>query len=78
MKLSEAINKRIYHFLKINNMKPYNLYKNTGISRSTISTFLNNPNSLPKIDTILHVCEGCNITLGEFFSDPMFDEAEQD
>lgn len=78
MKLSEAINQRINYYLKLNNMKPYDLYKKTGISRSTISTFMNAPNSLPKIDTILHVCEGFNITLREFFSDPIFDEAEQD
>ena len=78
MKLSDAIIQRINYYLKLNNMKPYDLYKKTGISRSTISTFMNTPNSLPKIDTILHVCEGFNITLGEFFSDPIFDEAEQD
>ena len=78
MKLSDAIIQRINYYLKLNNMKPYDLYKKTGISRSTISTFMNTPNSLPKIDTILHVCEGFNITLGEFFSDSIFDEAEQD
>ena len=33
---------------------------------------------LIKLDTLLHICEGFNITLGEFFTEPMFDTAEQD
>ena len=33
---------------------------------------------LIKLDTLLHICEGFNITRGEFFKDAMFDTAEQD
>ena len=33
---------------------------------------------LIKLDTLLHVCEGFNITLIEFFSDPIFNDVEQD
>lgn len=33
---------------------------------------------LLKIDTLLHMCEGFGITLGEFFSDEMFNTAEQE
>ena len=50
----------------------------SGIPCSTISTFMSGKTELLKIDTLLHICEGFNITLREFFSDEMFDTAEQD
>ena len=30
----------------------------------------------PKLATILHICEGCNIELADFFKDPLFEEVE--
>lgn len=49
-----------------------------GIPCSTISTFMSGKTELIKLDTLLHICEGLNITLGEFFKDSMFNTAEQD
>lgn len=78
MKLSTAIRKRIKYYLKQNNMKVWDLCKSTGIPCSTISTFMNGKTELIKLDTLLHICEGLNITLGQFFSDLTFDTAEQE
>lgn len=78
MKLSNAIRDRIKYYLKQKDMKVWDLCKATGIPCSTISTFMSGKTELLKIDTILHICEGFKITLGEFFSDPMFDTAEQE
>lgn len=78
MKLSEAIRKRIKFYLKEKNMNVWKLCKMSGIPCSTISTFMSGKTELLKIDTLLHICEGFNITLKEFFSDEMFDTAEQD
>lgn len=50
----------------------------SGIPCSTISTFMSGKTELIKLDTLLHICEGFNITLSEFFSEPTFDTAEQD
>lgn len=50
----------------------------SGIPCSTISTFMSGKTELLKLDTLLHICEGFGITLGEFFSEPTFDTAEQD
>ena len=36
---------------------------------------MNATDSLPQLDTILHICEGLEITLSEFFSDKIFDDA---
>lgn len=50
----------------------------SGIPCSTISTFMSRKTELIKLDTLLHICEGFSITLGEFFSDSIFDDVEQD
>lgn len=78
MKLSDAIRKRIKFFLKEKNMNIWKLCKMSGIPCSTISTFMSGKTELLKIDTLLHICEGFDITLREFFSDEIFDTAEQD
>ena len=59
-------------------MNIWSLCKMSGIPCSTISTFMSKKTELIKLDTLLHICEGFNVTLGEFFSDPMFDDVEQD
>jgi len=59
-------------------MNIWSLCKMSGIPCSTISTFMSKKTELIKLDTLLHICEGFNITLGEFFADSMFDDVEQD
>ena len=78
MKLSDAIRKRIKFYLKEKNMNIWKLCKMSGVPCSTISTFMSGKTELIKIDTMLHICEGFGITLGEFFTNSMFDTAEQD
>lgn len=72
MELSTAIRKRIKYYLNKNNMNIWTLCKNSGVPCSTISTFMNGKTELIKIDTLLHICEGFDITLGEFFTDEIF------
>ena len=74
MKLSDAIRIRIKYYLKEKNMKVWDLCKYSGIPCSTISTFMSGKTELIKIDTLLHICNGFDITLKEFFSDSTFDK----
>lgn len=60
--------------LKQNNMKLFDLSKAAGISLPTISDFLKNDTKNLRMDTMLHICKGFNITLKEFLDDPLFDE----
>ena len=78
MKLTDALRTRIKFYLKEKNMNVWKLCKMSGIPCSTISTFMSGKTELIKLDTLLHICEGFGITLGEFFTEPMFDTAEQD
>lgn len=78
MSLSDAIRTRMQYYLYKNNMSIWALFKASGIPRSTLCSFMNGTTELIKLDTLLHVCEGFNITLIEFFNDPMFEDVEQD
>ena len=74
MQLSDATRKRINFLLKEKNMKLWDLSKAAGISLPTISDFLKNDTKNLRMDTMLHICEGFNITLKEFFDDPLFND----
>lgn len=78
MQLSDAIRKRIKFLMKQNNMNIWKLYKSTGVSASTLSYFINGKRELINLKTLLHVCEGLNIELKDFFDDPLFKDVEQD
>lgn len=78
MLLSEAIRKRIKYYLKLNNTNLWGLYRRTGIPMSTISSFMRGDRELLTLKTLLHICEGFNITLKDFFNDPIFDDVEQE
>lgn len=79
MLLSEAIKKRIAYFLNKKEMTLWDLYKSSGVPKATIYAFMNSDKeSLPKIDTLLHLCEGLDISIKKFFDDPIFEDVEQD
>ena len=76
MLLPEAIKLRIIELLDINNLSAYKLSYKVGISPSNISDVLRGKVTEPTISTILHICEGANITLKDFFDSKLFDEVE--
>lgn len=78
MSLSDAIRKRIQYYLDEKHLSIWGLFKVSGIPRSTICSFMNGTTELIKLDTLLHVCEGLNISLLDFFNDPIFLDVEQD
>ena len=78
MLLSDAIRNRIQFYLNKNGMTLWQLYKSSGVPKSTLCALMSSKTVLPKLDTLHHICEGFNITIKEFFSDNMFDETEQD
>lgn len=78
MTLSDAIRKRINNIFNEKNLNMWKLYKNTGIPMATLSTFMSGKRELLTLKTLLHICEGFDMKLSEFFSDPLFDDVEQD
>lgn len=78
MYLSDAVRNRIRFYLDMHNLSLWGLFKLTGIPMSTLAAFMNGRTELIKLDTLLHICEGFNITLTEFFADDIFKDVEQD
>lgn len=78
MTLSEAMRKRIKKLLRQNDMNIWALCNRTGIPASTLSYFMSGKRELINLKTLLHVCEGFEMELKEFFDDPIFKDVEQD
>ena len=76
MLLPEAIRLRIIELMHNNNLSAYKLSYKGGVSPSNISDVLRGKVSEPTISTILHICEGANITLKDFFDSELFAEVE--
>ena len=78
MTLKEAIAKRILELSQAKNLSPYALALLCGIDKSTLYSILGSKSKSPEVATIKKICDGLEITLGEFFSTPDFDALEQE
>jgi len=76
MKLSEAIGKRVENLLAERNMTQYQLFKNGGIPRSTISVTVDGKYKTVKMDTVYQIATTLGLTLKEFFDDTLFDNLD--
>lgn len=76
MLLPNAIRLRITTLLKENDLSAYKLAYKSGISPSNISDVLREKVSESTLSTILHICEGLNITLIDFFDNEIFQNVE--
>ena len=78
MSTKEAIAKRIIQLCNERNIAVNELANISGISPSTVYSILNEKSQNPGAVTIKKLCDGLEITLGEFFSAPEFDALEQE
>ncbi len=68
MLLKDGVAKRIKAIMKEKGITQYQLFKNSGVPQSTISTILNSETKTVKLSTIYDICCGLNIELSEFFN----------
>ena len=78
MRLSEAVRRRIIKLADERNITLHRLSLESGISYSTLSSFINGKSQSPKLVTLLHICEGLGIELNEFFTDNLYKDEEKD
>ncbi len=78
MGVYEVTVKRIRELCKERGITPNGLSYTAGISQSTIKSILNGESVNPGISTIKKICDGFEITIGEFFSTEEFDSLEQE
>lgn len=73
-----AIKNRIMKLCEERNITINKLATLSGLSPSSIKSILYGKSENPKILTIKMICDGLDITLGEFFSTKEFDNLEQE
>lgn len=78
MTVKEAVVARFTEVLKERNMRLNELANLSGITPSTVYSMMDEKRKELTINVIKKLCDGLEMTLGEFFSCPIFDELEQE
>ena len=78
MELSQAVKERIIKLSKSKKISLHKLSLNSGIAYSTLNSFMNGKCKTPNLSTILHLCEGFDIELYEFFQDDIFKDIKDE
>ena len=78
MNTQEAIANRIRQLCKARGLTPNGISNLAAVPQATIKSILNGESKNPGTVTIKKLCDGFEITLGEFFSTPEFDALEQE
>ena len=77
MTVKEAVVVRFEQILKERNMRANELAVRAGVTPSTVYSMLDGRRKELSINVIKKLCDGLDMTLGEFFSARLFDELEQ-
>ena len=78
MELQNAVSVRILRLCGERNISINRLATLSALPPSSIKNILYGKSQNPKLATIKMICDGLEITLGEFFSTPEFDALEQE
>lgn len=78
MMVKEAVVARFMEILKERNMRANELANLSGITPSTVYSMFDERRKEITINVIKKLCDGLDMTLGEFFGAPIFDELEQE
>ncbi len=78
MNTKQTVANRIIELCQEHNIAINALAASAGVSPSTVYSMLNEKSKNPGIVSIKKLCDGLDITLGEFFSTPEFDALEQE
>ena len=76
--LSNAVKQRIINLASERKITLHKLTLESGIPYSTLSSFLNGKCESITLTTLLHICEGSQISLKEFFNDSLFENIEKE
>lgn len=78
MSVKDAVTERFKSLCKEQNIKINELANRSGVTPSTAYSMMDSKRRDISIVTIKKLCDGLEITLGEFFSAPEFDGLEQE
>ena len=78
MSVKDIVALRFAELCKDRNIKFNELATRAGVTPSTVYSMMDATRRDVSIVTIKKLCDGLDITLGEFFSTPVFDALEQE
>ena len=78
MNIGEAVKERILELCRKQNISINKLSSMSGVTQSTVNNIVSGRNRSTTISTIKKLCDGLEITLGQFFSCKIFDELDQE
>jgi DNA-binding Xre family transcriptional regulator len=78
LSVKDAVAARFMDLCKMRSIKANELATLSGVTPSTVYSMLDSRRRDVSIVTIKKLCDGLDITLGEFFSTPAFDSLEQE
>lgn len=77
MEVGKAITNRILRLCQERGLSVNKLCILSGVPQSTVNNIVNGRNHSATVATIQKLCDGLDITLREFFDDPLFEDLEQ-
>ena len=78
MSVKDAVAQRIKGLCCERGITPNSLANTSGVSPSTVYSLLDPSRREISVSTVKKLCDGLDITLGEFFAATEFDELEQE
>ena len=78
MDTSTAVRQRILDLCRQRGITVNRLATISGVTQSTVNNIVSGRNHSATVATIKKLCDGLELTLGEFFSTPEFDALEQE
>jgi len=78
MNTQQTVAARILQLCHERNLTPNGISNIAAVPQATVKSILNGESKNPGTVTIKKLCDGFEITLGEFFSTPEFDSLEQE
>jgi len=76
--IKRAVVERFIQIMRERNMRPNELATLSGVTPSTVYSMMDERRKELSINVIKKLCDGLDMTLGEFFSVPLFDELDQE
>lgn len=78
MNVKQAVVARFREIMKDREMKPNELANLSGVTPSTVYSMLDERRKELSINVIKKLCDGLDMTLGEFFNTALFNDLEQE
>lgn len=76
--VKEAVAARFVELMKEHGIKTNELATRSGVTPSSVYSMLDPRRKEVSVNLVKKLCDGLDITLGEFFSAAVFDELEQE